>query len=124
MRLRVEESGSFNGLEKWLKRVAKGEKSQVESLAKAVVDALKSATPSDSGKTASLWNYKISKSSQGWVIEIVNTNINKSVNIAVILHYGHGTGTGGYVPGRYYITKAIDSSYQSKIDEVLRSMIK
>ena len=36
-----------------------------------------------------------------------NSNTNKGVNIAVILDTGHGTGTGGYVQGRNYISPAI-----------------
>lgn len=120
----ITTAGSFDSLEKWLKRVVKGDKAVAEQFAKELVEALKKNTPIGSGKTASSWGYNISSSGAGWEIEIFNSNVNKGVNIAVILHYGHGTGTGGYVPGRNYITKAIDEVYKSKIDSILKSMLK
>lgn len=67
------------------------------------VSALAAATPHDSGATASAWGYEIIQDGNGYSINWTNDNINKNVNIAVILQYGHGTGTGGYVAGRDYI---------------------
>lgn len=120
----ITSSGSFNSLEKWLKRVVKGDKTVAEKFAKELVASLKKNTPVRSGKTADSWGYTISSNRGGWKIEIFNSNINKGVNIAVILHYGHGTGTGGYVTGTNYITKSIDRVYKSKIDAILTSMLK
>jgi hypothetical protein len=67
------------------------------------VSALAAATPHDSGATAAAWGYEIIQDGDGYSIHWTNDNINKNVNIAVILQYGHGTGTGGYVAGRDYI---------------------
>ena len=69
--------------------------------------ALSAATPKDSGKTASSWGYEIEKDATGYSIHWTNDNINKGVNIAVILQYGHGTGTGGYVQATDYINPAM-----------------
>lgn len=71
------------------------------------VAALASATPKDSGLTASSWDYRIERSSGSVSIAFVNTNIQNGVSIAIILQYGHGTGTGGWVEGRDYINPAI-----------------
>lgn len=71
------------------------------------VQALRSATPIDSGLTASSWGYEIEKNGDTWSIHWTNSNINEGVNIAVILQYGHGTGTGGYVSGQDYINPAM-----------------
>ena len=71
------------------------------------VDALSAATPIDSGNTAASWTYSIEKTKQGVIIFWSNSNVNAGVNIAVILQYGHGTGTGGWVEGRDYINPAI-----------------
>lgn len=71
------------------------------------VQALRSATPVDSGLTASSWGYEIEKNGDTWSIYWTNSNINEGVNIAVILQYGHGTGTGGYVSGQDYINPAM-----------------
>lgn len=71
------------------------------------VEALSSATPVDTGKTAGSWYYKISINNNRSTITFCNSNINNGVPIAIILQYGHGTRNGGYVQGRDYINPAI-----------------
>ena len=71
------------------------------------VEALSSATPVDTGNTAGSWYYTISRTGGGYKITWRNSNIHKGQLIAVLLQYGHGTGTGGYVQGRDYINPAI-----------------
>lgn len=119
--MRITTSGSFNNLEKYLK---KDRRVSMDNLGKAIVEALKAATPYKSGKTANSWGYKINKTGRGEELEIFNTHINKGVNIAIIIHYGHGTGTGGYVPPHPYIVKAIDSVYKKQINKILSDYVK
>ncbi|MET0785659.1 MAG: HK97 gp10 family phage protein [Paenisporosarcina sp.] len=71
------------------------------------VDALSNATPRDSGETASSWRYKVTHRGNYYTIEWYNTNVEDGIPIAIILQYGHGTGTGGYVQGIDYINPAI-----------------
>lgn len=71
------------------------------------VAALSSATPVESGVTASSWYYTIDRNNSGVSINFHNSNIQNGVPIAIILQYGHGTGTGGWVQGRDYINPAI-----------------
>lgn len=71
------------------------------------VRALSTATPVDSGKTAASWYSKVEVNPTCAKLIFCNSNVNKGVNIAVILQYGHGTGTGGWVEGRDYINPAI-----------------
>lgn len=123
--MNISSEGSFKNMESFLKRTVKNSsKQEVVELAEAIVSRLRQDTPKRSGKTASAWSYNISNSSNGFVIEIVNTNNNGSVNVARIIHFGHGTGTGGYVPPKPFITTAIDSVYKSKIDSILTKMVK
>lgn len=101
-------SGNFNNLERFLNRM----KSQpylnvLDDLGRQGVNALAAATPSDSGKTAASWDYEIHKGKSQTEIVWTNSNINEGVPITVIIQYGHGTGTGGYVQGRDYINPAI-----------------
>lgn len=94
--MNITSEGSFNNLESFLKRAVKNSsKQEVVELAEAIVSRLRRDTPKRSGKTASSWSYNISNDTNGFVIEIVNTNNNGSVNVARIIHFGHGTGTGG-----------------------------
>ena len=87
------------------------------------VSALKSATPINSGKTASSWFYKVKKNSESVAIEFYNSNENKGVPIAIILQYGHGTRNGGYVQGRDYINPAIQPIFEQLASELWREVI-
>lgn len=80
------------------------------------VQALSSATPVDSGKTSSSWNYEIVKKQDKVSVIWNNSNIQNGVNIAIILQYGHGTGTGGYVQGRDYINPALRPIFDTMAD--------
>lgn len=105
---KITNQGDFSRTFKFLEKVKKlNTKRILEKYAKEGVTALANATPVDSGLTANSWTYEISISGESATINWVNTNVNKGVNIAVILQYGHGTGTGGYVQGIDYINPAM-----------------
>lgn len=106
--IKISHKGNFNNTEKFLKKISTADfMRNLEKYGEMGVQALASATPMDSGLTASSWSYEIEKSSSSYTIHWVNNNINDGVNIAIILQYGHGTGTGGYVQGRDYINPAL-----------------
>lgn len=71
------------------------------------VKALSSATPIDSGKTASSWEYRIKETQGTTTLEWHNTNVNDGVVVAVLIQYGHATQGGGYVQGYDFINPAI-----------------
>jgi hypothetical protein len=101
-------SGSYKNTRKFLKKAQKVDLSSIlNKYGQLGVEALSKATPKDTGKTASSWFYEISYGKDGPTIEWKNSNRQKGVLIAVILQYGHGTGTGGYVEGRDYINPAL-----------------
>lgn len=79
--------------------------------------ALASATPVDSGETAGSWYYRIENRKGSAIISFHNSNIQNGVPIAIILQYGHGTGTGGWVEGIDYINPAI----QPIFDEIAKN---
>lgn len=88
------------------------------------VAALASATPVDSGKTASSWDYKIENTKGSVTISFFNSNIQNGVPIAIILQYGHGTGTGGWVQGRDYINPAIRPVFDKIVSEAWKEVTK
>jgi hypothetical protein len=90
----------------------------LDDLAQRGVSALQSATPKDTSLTANSWTYEITSSGDKTVISWINTNNNNGVNIAIILQYGHGTGSGGYVAGRDYINPAIKPIMDEIADNV------
>ena len=86
------------------------------------VAALSSATPVETGLTASSWTYKIQLSESSASIEFHNSNINNGVPIAIILQYGHGTGTGGWVQGRDYINPAIRPVFDKIVEDLWKEV--
>jgi len=108
MRVKFEVSGGFTKTERFLNRMKRREYLNVlDEFGRDGVQALRNATPVDSGATAEAWDYEIKRTRNYTEIVWTNSNINDGVLIAVILQYGHGTGTGGYVQGRDYINPAI-----------------
>ena len=71
------------------------------------VEALRRATPKDTGKTAESWSYEIIREKDRTILAWNNSNIVNYVPIAVIIQYGHATRNGGYVEGVDYINPAI-----------------
>lgn len=106
--------GDFSKTTRFLERAGKTVRSGVlDKYGREGVAALASATPTDSGETANSWRYEITDSDGMAVISFLNSHVNDGVNIAIILQYGHGTGTGGWVEGRDYINPAIQPVFDN-----------
>ena len=88
------------------------------------VAALASATPVDSGLTAQSWYYKIERGHGTATISFHNSNIQNGIPVAIILQYGHGTGTGGWVEGRDYINPAVQPIFDKIADEAWKEVTK
>lgn len=118
--VRCKIKGDFKMTRKFLDRVRKLDfESLLVQYAEEGVQALKAATPKKTGKTAASWYYEIVKEPGKIQIFWNNSNVDNNVPIAVILEYGHGTGWGGYVQGRHYISPAIQPTFD-KISEAVR----
>ncbi len=109
--------GDFSKTEKFLRKsFGRDYRSVLESYARQGVAALSAATPIRTGTTAASWRYEIIQTNDSLSIEWHNDNINKGVNIALILQYGHGTRNGGYVVGRDYINPALQPIFDRMAD--------
>ena len=86
--------------------------------------SLASGTPIDSGETASSWYYEITNKNGSAVISFRNSNVQNGVPIAIILQYGHGTGTGGWVQGRDYINPAIQPIFDQIANNAWKEVTK
>lgn len=121
----LSSKGDFKKTKNFLESVTKRDiYSSVERYAQDGVSALSAATPVDSGETASSWYYEIEKTGSVWSITWMNSHSNQGVPIAIILQYGHGTGTGGYVAGRDYINPAIKPVFDKIADGVWKEVTK
>lgn len=86
------------------------------------VEALREATPIDTGKTANSWQYEIIQNDTGVSIVWSNTNVNNGIPIAVLIQYGHATGTGGYIEGIDYINPALKPIFEEIAQKVWRTV--
>lgn len=113
--------GDWKNTHDYLSKMVKGDLfANFEAYGKAGVAALASATPKDTGETANAWKYKIVDRKGHHGIEWYNTNEHNGQQIALLIEYGHGTGTGGYVVGREYINAAIQPIFDQMITEIVR----
>lgn len=115
----IESKGSFKNTEAFLNRMSKGDIfSALGQYGQEGVNALASATPVDSSKTASSWSYEVRKEGAKYSIIWSNDNIVDGQLIAILIQYGHGTGTGGYVQGRDYINPAIQPIFDRIANDI------
>ena len=117
--------GNFSNLTRFLERAKEVvHMGDLDKYGRAGVEALASATPVDSGETANSWYYEITNSNGSAKITFNNSNIQNGVPIAIILQYGHGTGTGGWVEGRDYINPAIQPIFDEIANNAWREVTK
>lgn len=119
----IETSGSFKNIDKFLAAMDREEMFRMLNRYGLMgVDALSNATPERTGKTANSWEYDIIDKKGFHGITWRNTNVNDGVPIAIILQYGHGTGTGGWVEGYDYINPALRPVFDKLAEEVWREV--
>lgn len=115
--------GSFDKTVKFLEGLKNQEIfSNLERYGRVGVNALSSATPSETGETAASWGYKVIRTKGRYSIVWFNTHEEDGVNIAVIIQYGHGTGTGGFVQGRDFINPAMRPVFDQIVEDVWRQV--
>lgn len=119
------QQGDFKKVTRYLERVKEiARLSILDKYGREGVTALASATPVDSGQTANSWYYEIERTRDSATITFNNSHVNKGVPIAIILQYGHATGTGGWVEGRDYINPAIQPIFDKIADDAWREVTK
>lgn len=115
--------GDFSRLTRYLERAKQTlGRGDLDRYGREGVAALASATPVDSGLTASSWYYKIENKDGSATIAFCNSNIQNGVPIAIILQYGHGTRNGGWIQGRDYINPAIHPLFDKIVKEAWKEV--
>lgn len=113
----IRQRGNFKKTEKFLKKsFGRDYVGVLEKYGQQGVAALSAATPLDSGLTSTSWSYEIIQNKETISVIWKNSNVQKGVNIAIILQYGHGTRNGGYVQGRDYINPALKPIFDKMAD--------
>lgn len=123
MLFNVHSDPKFPKTDKWFSNLLKVPNlSKFERYGQLGVEALSAATPMDTGETARSWEYEVTKADGQIKVSFYNTNVNKGVNIAIILQYGHGTGTGGWVEGIDYINPAVQPVLEALAEEAWKEV--
>lgn len=118
-----ESTGEFEKTDAFLKRMLKGDiYSSLDGLARAGVAALRAATPVESGFTANSWGYQIKRKGTSAEIIWTNSHVINGAPVVIMLQYGHGTGTGGYVQGRDFINPALKPIFDKIADGVWKAV--
>ena len=118
-------SGDFSNTEAFLKKLTKMNHIMgvLNAGGRAGVQALAAATPVESGLAADSWGYQVSGSGGNFRITWTNSDVESGFPVAIMLQYGHGTGTGGYVQGRDYINPAMRPIFDKIASDVWKAVI-
>lgn len=111
--------GTFNKSKRFLNKLVNGDIfSDMDRYGEIGVEALSRATPVESGLTATSWKYRLIKKNGRTGILWYNTNVVNGTPVAILIQYGHGTGTGGYVQGRDFINPAMRPVFDKIANDV------
>lgn len=121
--IKMTQRGSFRNAERFFdnsKDLSRRLRTAFERYGAKGVEALRSATPKDSGQTADSWSYTI----EDWGISFTNSNIKGGCPVAILIQYGHGTKNGGYVEGIDYINPALRPIFEQIANECWKEVKK
>jgi hypothetical protein len=121
--IKMTQKGSFRNAEQFFdnsKNLSRRLRTAFERYGAQGVEALRAATPKDSGLTANSWSYTI----ENWGIGFNNSNIQNGYSVALLIQYGHGTKSGVYVEGIDYINPALRPIFEAIAQECWKEIQK
>ena len=122
--IKVKQRGHFKKSDIFFdKALTAAQCKNIERYAQMGVEALRDATPKDTGLTADSWYYEIDYSDGHLTINWLNTNVSDGYNVALLIQYGHGTRNGGYVAGIDYINPALRPIFDALADDVWKEVV-
>ena len=124
MKLSVQQKGDFHKTENFLKAMQqKSTLAQIlDKYGRAGVAALAANTPKESGLTAASWDYYVTIGEGRSSITWTNSHFAGTVPVVILLQYGHGTGTGGYVQGYDFINPTMRDIFDGIADDVWKAV--
>lgn len=118
-----ESKGDFKRTDSFLAKLLKRDiYRSLDKYGQQGVAALSSATPTESGLAASSWRYEVKREGRGYSITWLNSDVENGFPVAIMLQYGYGTGTGGYVQGRDYINPALKPIFDKIAEDVWKEV--
>ena len=126
--IKLTSHGSFKTTQNWLKRISKRSwEENLKKFAEEGVEALRVATPKDTGKTADSWTYEIRVNNDRTSITWINDNLADGKNgppIVVLIYYGHAMPKGGYCPPNDFITPTMEPIFKKIADDAWKELCK
>ena len=118
-----ESKGDFKRTDSFLAKLLKRDiYRSLDKYGQQGVAALSSATPTESGLAASSLRYEVKREGRGYSITWLNSDVENGFPVAIMLQYGYGTGTGGYVQGRDYINPALKPIFDKIAEDVWKEV--
>lgn len=123
---KLSSHGSFSNTQNFLRRVrTRRWADNLKKYAEQGVEALRVATPKDTGKTADSWGYIIRVTNEKTEITWINDNRTDGKNgppIVVLLYYGHAMPHGGYCPPNDFITPVMEPIFKKIADDAWKEL--
>lgn len=109
----VKQKGDFKNFEVFSKRALRRDYLEIlDEYCQRGVEALKAATPTDTGETADAWGYEIESDQKQTKVYFTNSHENNGVNVVILLIHGHATRGGTYVQGVDFVTPALQPVFE------------
>ena len=122
--IRFTQSGNFDKTEKFLRQGRQNIAPILHRYGQEGVDVLAQNTPSETGKTATSWFYKISITKRSFSVTWYNDNMVDGVPVVILLQYGHATKTGGFVQGEDFINPSIQPIFDKLSNTIYKEVFK
>lgn len=118
-------TGDFKKTEGFLHKIVQFHyRNKLDHYGELGVQALRAATPKDTGKTADSWRYEIVDNGERLAIYWCNDNRSDGgALVSILLQYGHSTRTGGWVEGIDYINPTLKPLFDRMAKEAWKEVI-
>lgn len=124
MAISFKQKGNFDKLNSFFQRAKEVIKlSDLDKYGREGVEALRHATPKDTGMTAASWSYEITRRNDVISLEFYNSNVERGIPIAILLQYGHATRNGGFVQGVDYINPSLKPIFERIANNAWKDVI-
>ena len=118
--------GSFKSTQNFLRRIRnRNWEHNLKKYAEEGLNALRVATPKDTGKTADSWSYDIRITNEKTTITWINDNRTDGetgIPIVVLIYYGHAMPHGGYCPPNDFITPVMEPIFKKIADDAWKEL--
>lgn len=127
--IKIETSGNFKKTSKYFNTLSNFKTMILERYlsyyGEQGVEALRAYTPKDTGLTSESWFYKIEKENDRVSLVWDNSNVvDDWCKVAVLIQYGHATGSGAYIQGVDYINPAIRPIFEDIANDIWEVVLK